>query len=285
MNSPSSDDSPWESELLRKGEEFWNWKRMLEGTLVEHGSLGHVIYECRYCEPVLPPEKEPSESGDAFLIRWREFYQRDSQAFALILARLDNAYIADLELMHGLLLRKTLSTSRELYLAVLDIYMTTDRVDIQEAIATINSVKLIGSDTEKYIETFLQCVGKLQKAFEQYAYFNEWNTNELQLSDGLIRLLFVQGTLHQEWLRTWRSFNKPQNMTLGKLISSLERERPPYHSQRLGDNWCTACKSRGHSDANCFYLHPELRPEGWLSKKDWEKKKKRETRREKGKRS
>lgn len=67
-----------------------------------------------------------------------------------------------------------------------------------------------------------------------------------------INILSRIGTLHVEWLRSWREFNE-------ELVTSLRNEQLPLEHSWKGDEECTQCRNHVHKNRGCFKQHPELR--------------------------
>ncbi|KJX96368.1 hypothetical protein TI39_contig644g00003 [Zymoseptoria brevis] len=288
-----------ENEVLRKGSNFSDWSRMLKAALMDKEVLGYVFHDIPWCPaqpkpgievryPSLPTEESTASSSQAPTPSQKEggdtpvtepiltggprptplqvWHKHDLIAYGIVSKRIDQSLRPNFG--------DTEKTAKELYDTVAATYRPVVTINIHDSlrILGISNIKIQGTNTQKYCEDFQKWHHKYISATEQYSRSENIPVSKLTFSDEQIRLFFIQGLYHLEYLRSWRQSHHIKNTTLEELITSLIKEPPPQTWRTAGgfggaavdDDQCTECTHHIHTNADCFKKHPDKAPKSWV---------------------
>ena len=268
-----------ENEVLRKGSNFSDWTRMLKAALMEKDVLGHVFHDISWCIPSPKPMIEtPAEAGPSPLQIW---HQQDLIAYGIVIRRIDQSLRPNFG--------DTEKTAKELYDTVAATYRPVVTINIHDSLKTlgISNIKIQGTNTQRYCEDFQNWHHQYISATEQYARSEGIPAKNLTFSNEQIKLFFIQGLYHLEYLRSWRQSHHIKDTSLEELITSLIKKPPPqtwrsgtrFRGAAVDNDQCIECTHHVHTNADCYRKHPDKAPKSWVNKqkgKDKDKKKSQE---------
>ena len=276
MDDSKGELSVSRNQILKKGGSFQDWRRALEGVLIEKKVLGFVFDDIPWQRVPKVPVRTTGESEDEYFDRLNEYHSNDALAYSLITSRLH----PDISPNFG----GERKSAKELFQHIESMYRPAVTINIHKAIKKLHSIKLQGSNTLKYCEEFSAAVRDYRTAVEQHCRSEMIpNRDTLEIPKLHINLLFEGGVEHAEWLRPWRLFNKPEKNDLEAMITSLRRQEPPTAGAsraylgapgataaaaaeiRDDDEQCVQCRHH-HTNARCFKQHPDRAPRHWTGK-------------------
>jgi hypothetical protein len=66
------------------------------------------------------------------------------------------------------------------------------------------------------------------------------------------------------------------------VLIARHQRNPNFKGKNIAQTKCAHCKQLGHKQKMCWFLHPDLRPGGWIDKGDRGRKGEKDPWREKG---
>lgn len=232
--------------LLNETANFRFWEIKLRDRLEYVDCAGHIFHDIDGIEPVHAPAPRDSESPEKFNARKAAFMEEEYSAI----------YIINLLLPQELALRhdEETTTAKSSYDRMVAQYKRGRAKEIHEVTKQFLDIRLRNEDTGKYCMDFRMAYGKLEDVTRIFCDVNNANFEEFMLPEGTAKLLFVQRTMHVDWLKFWRDSIKIEKEELWELVKSLHMAHylPASKVQK-----CTRCKRHNHKIKDCLKFHPK----------------------------
>ena len=231
--------------MLNETANFRFWEIKLRDRLEYVGCAGHIFHDIDRIELFHAPAPRDSESPEKSNARKAAFMEKEYSAI----------YIINLLLPQELALRhdEETTTAKSSYDRTVAQYKRGRAKEIHEVTKQFLDIRLRNEDTRKYCMDFRMAYGKLEDVTRMFCDVKSIKFEDYMLPEGAAKILFVQKTLHVDWLKFWRDSNKIEEKQLWQLIKSLQEAHwlPASKIQK-----CTRCKRHNHQIKDCLKFHP-----------------------------
>jgi hypothetical protein len=137
-------------------------------------------------------------------------------------------------------------------------YKRSRAKEINKVTQQFLDIRLINEDTGKYCMDFQTAYQVLEDVTRMFCDVKNASFEEFMLPEGTAKLLFVQKTMHVDWLKFWRDSIKIGEEKLWELVKGLQMA---HYLPACSEQKCTRCKRHDHKIKDCLKFHPKS--EGW----------------------
>ncbi|KAI0993358.1 hypothetical protein K3495_g14826 [Podosphaera aphanis] len=259
--------------ILKDGVPFTTWSSNLRGALATESLVGHVFHDHPGIRakpvPAKPTESEASSEYESYRDELETWTMKDLQACSIILRRLDPIVI----MRRDPSIRpesNNAQTALELYNLIADTHKPSVATPFHNAYVRLVKTKLTTTANE-YCTEFQRNLQKFRNAASSLELINT-KSIKYGISEGMVSIMFFEGTAHVEWVETWRATGAMDRdqQTFASLEQMMATLRSVSSERRVvistvaaatpsAEDQCHIHPQLNHTNKECRAQHPERR--------------------------